>query len=201
MGHARAANGSRHRHRVGRISVRIRWCIIGGNAIERRSFNWICWCFDSTRTNHEDLHQNGRHGRDGPVWRAASRQGCSADRGLWHGRRIERVLGLARAESLPAEIDALLAAIQNELFDLGAELATPDPAKHGRRHTSGPSQIATLEAAIDRYEATLPAAQAVLLARRIACGGRAAPGPHGLPPRGAARGHAGRRPSRSRRSW
>ncbi len=44
---------------------------------------------------------------------------------------LNALLGLARAESLPSEIDDLLARIQSELFDLGAELATPDPAAHG----------------------------------------------------------------------
>jgi cob(I)alamin adenosyltransferase len=68
---------------------------------------------------------------------------------------LNAVLGLVRAEPLPADIDALLATIQNELFDLGAELATPDPAKMGVG-ALGPSQIAKLEAAIDRHEALLP---------------------------------------------
>ena len=38
------------------------------------------------------------------------------------------VVGLARTELVPefAELDAMLARIQNDLFDLGAELATPD---------------------------------------------------------------------------
>ena len=44
--------------------------------------------------------------------------------------------------------------IQNELFALGAQLATPDPAAHGTA-LIGPAQIAALEAAIDRYEAQL----------------------------------------------
>src|SRR5207244_536562 len=54
-----------------------------------------------------------------------------------------------------AEVDALLQRIQNDLFDLGAELATPEPGKFGLP-TVGPAEIAALEAEIDRYEATLP---------------------------------------------
>jgi len=67
---------------------------------------------------------------------------------------LNATLGLARTESLPPEIDELLARVQNELFDLGAELATPDPAAHGTA-TLGPTHIAALEGAIDRHEATL----------------------------------------------
>ncbi len=67
---------------------------------------------------------------------------------------LNAALGLARTEPLPVEIDRLLARVQNELFDLGAELATPNPAAHGT-DTLGPSQIAALEQAIDRHEAGL----------------------------------------------
>ena len=37
-------------------------------------------------------------------------------------------LGLARAEALDGDLDAILARLQNELFDLGADLATPAAA-------------------------------------------------------------------------
>lgn len=75
---------------------------------------------------------------------------------------LNSVLGLARTERLPSEIDALLGAIQNELFALGAELATPNPAAHGTS-LIGPPQIAALEAAIDLFEADLaPLVQFVL---------------------------------------
>jgi cob(I)alamin adenosyltransferase len=67
---------------------------------------------------------------------------------------LNTFLGLVRAESPPAEIDQLLARIQNELFCVGAELATPDPAAHGTQ-IIGEAHIAALEKAIDRYEATL----------------------------------------------
>ncbi len=67
---------------------------------------------------------------------------------------LNATLGLARTESLPPAIDELLVRVQNELFDLGAELATPDPAAHGTA-TLGPIHIAALEGAIDRHEATL----------------------------------------------
>jgi cob(I)alamin adenosyltransferase len=67
---------------------------------------------------------------------------------------LNSLLGWARAVGLPAEIDGCLMRIQNELFAVGAELATPDPAAHGTDWT-GPEQIAALEQAIDRLEAPL----------------------------------------------
>jgi cob(I)alamin adenosyltransferase len=67
---------------------------------------------------------------------------------------LNAALGLARAETLPAEVDELLARIQNELFDLGAELATPQPALQ-RLAVVGTREIAALESAIDRFDADL----------------------------------------------
>ena len=68
---------------------------------------------------------------------------------------LNAALGLARCEPLPPEIDAILARVQNELFDLGAELATPDPQAYNLA-TLGPPHIGSLEAAIDRHETGLP---------------------------------------------
>lgn len=67
---------------------------------------------------------------------------------------LNAVLGIVRAHAPPADIDALLATTQNQLFDLGAELASPEPAKFGIVGV-GPKQIAALEQAIDRHEADL----------------------------------------------
>jgi cob(I)alamin adenosyltransferase len=68
---------------------------------------------------------------------------------------LNAVVGLTRSEMLPEEIDTLLAQIQHDLFAVGAELATPDPVKHGTR-TIGAAHYARLEQAIDQHEATLP---------------------------------------------
>jgi len=72
------------------------------------------------------------------------------------------VLGLARAESLPAEIDEVVGQCQHELFTLGALAATGDPAAL-ELEPIGPSQIARMEAAIDRFEATLEPLTAFIL--------------------------------------
>jgi cob(I)alamin adenosyltransferase len=102
--------------------------------------------------------------------RIYTKTGDNGETGLFGGPRVPKdsprieafgtvdelnaFVGVARAESLPVEIDELLARIQSELFDVGAQLATPDPAAHGTA-SIGPSRIAALEAAIDRFEATL----------------------------------------------
>ena len=67
---------------------------------------------------------------------------------------LNAVLGTVRAESLPMELDAVLARIQHELFVVGAELATPRPDQL-RMALIGPMHIAWLEQAIDRHEERL----------------------------------------------
>ncbi|MGE0609718.1 MAG: cob(I)yrinic acid a,c-diamide adenosyltransferase [Pirellulales bacterium] len=67
---------------------------------------------------------------------------------------LNALIGLARTEPLPAEMDLILNRIQNELFDVGAELATVDAA--GRLpHTMGQAEIEALEQAIDWFEPAL----------------------------------------------
>jgi cob(I)alamin adenosyltransferase len=68
---------------------------------------------------------------------------------------LNAVLGVVRSHSPPAEIDGLLATIQNSLFDVGAELASPDPTRMGVP-VVGARHIEALEGAIDQYEAGLP---------------------------------------------
>lgn len=90
-------------------------------------------------------------------------------------------VGLARLEraALPDGVDAMLGRIQNDLFDLGADLATPDrPGRERLRIVA--SQVARLEAEIDRLNADLapltsfvlpggtPAAAALHLCRTVA---------------------------------
>jgi cob(I)alamin adenosyltransferase len=93
-------------------------------------------------------------------------------------------IGLARIHTAAAhpEIDAMLSRIQNDLFDLGADLATPDT---GKELSYEPlriiaSQVTRLEADIDHLNKNLqplrsfilpggsPAAAALHLARTVA---------------------------------
>ncbi|MHB1036033.1 MAG: cob(I)yrinic acid a,c-diamide adenosyltransferase [Pirellulales bacterium] len=67
---------------------------------------------------------------------------------------LNAILGVARGEGLPEEIERLLASVQNALFDLGAELSALEPATQGIPRI-GPEHIAALEAAIDLYDARL----------------------------------------------
>ena len=67
-------------------------------------------------------------------------------------------IGLARQQcDNAAELDAVLASIQNDLFDLGADLATPDDGKpleyEPLRITQG--QVERLEAEIDKLNSEL----------------------------------------------
>jgi cob(I)alamin adenosyltransferase len=64
-------------------------------------------------------------------------------------------LGVARAESPPSDVDAVLAGAQNCLFSIGAELATPEPARQ-RTPPVTEESVRGLELAIDALEESLP---------------------------------------------
>jgi cob(I)alamin adenosyltransferase len=67
---------------------------------------------------------------------------------------LNAVLGLVGCETLPPHIQTLVTRLQAELFDLGGELASPQPDKMGTR-VLGDRHIAALEGEIDRYEGEL----------------------------------------------
>jgi len=75
-------------------------------------------------------------------------------------------VGLARVHTGgDPEFDAMLARVQNELFDLGADLATPpkpDEAE-GSKLRILDSQVARLEAEIDQLNDQLPALKSFIL--------------------------------------
>lgn len=111
--------------------------------------------------------------------RIYTRGGDKGQTSLADGRRVDKhdlrvaaygsvdeanaVIGLARLHT-GGEADALLARVQNDLFDLGADLATPEaeaPKHPPLRILAG--QVEALEQAIDRWNATLePLASFVL---------------------------------------
>lgn len=70
---------------------------------------------------------------------------------------LNATLGMAAASGSDPELAPLLRDIQSALFDLGASLATPDPAHRKKAGVGGVSaaEIDVLEATIDRLEAGL----------------------------------------------
>jgi cob(I)alamin adenosyltransferase len=78
-------------------------------------------------------------------------------------------IGLARL-SAPPEVDAMLARIQNDLFDLGADLCTPED---GRKAAGAlriqASQVARLEHEIDTLNAALKPLDSFILPGGSAC--------------------------------
>lgn len=79
---------------------------------------------------------------------------------------VNATLGLARLHA-PAEMDADLARIQNDLFDLGADLCTPDlgndsTTKHPRLRIAG-AQVDRLEAEIDAMNVRLEPLRSFIL--------------------------------------
>jgi cob(I)alamin adenosyltransferase len=77
---------------------------------------------------------------------------------------LNAAVGLARAEQPVADVDAMLAVVQADLFVVGAELATV-PGKEGKlpMRLIGSEEIERLEQSIDGWEATLPALQSFIL--------------------------------------
>jgi cob(I)alamin adenosyltransferase len=111
-----------------------------------------------------------------------TRTGDKGDTGLATGERVEKwsvrvdaygavdetnsALGLARLHTLDdPELDAMLGRIQNDLFDLGADLATPERDKPlgwtPLRIVA--AQVSRLEAEIDRLNADIPALDSFIL--------------------------------------
>ncbi len=116
----------------------------------------------SRRTNERD------------VTRIYTRTGDGGETGLFGGGRVPKthprvraygsidelnaVIGVVRAAGPPQEIDGILERLQHQLFDLGAELATPEGASQAAAHVvrMTPDRVAVLERDIDRFEAVLP---------------------------------------------
>ena len=68
---------------------------------------------------------------------------------------LNAVLGVVRSLDPSSEIDVLVEEIQQHLFVIGAELASPQGSVEGLPPT-GAAQIEHVESAIDRFEQQLP---------------------------------------------
>ncbi len=102
-----------------------------------------------------------------------TRTGDKGDTGLADGSRVAKdaprieamgdidelnsALGVLLAEDLPADLRTCLANVQNDLFDLGGELSVPGHPILAESH------VAQLEAALDRFNADLPALKDFIL--------------------------------------
>ncbi len=99
-----------------------------------------------------------------------TKTGDQGETGLWGGQRVRKdsprvhaygtvdelnsVLGVIRANGVDAELDGILSRVQDELFVLGADLATPESTKE-RIERVDEGYITRLEQEIDRFEGEL----------------------------------------------
>ncbi len=72
-------------------------------------------------------------------------------------------LGVVRALKPPQEIDRMLQRVQNDLFMLGADLATPETKSRKKILRISSSQVEQLERDIDKLETSLPSLQHFIL--------------------------------------
>jgi len=119
--------------------------------------------------------------------RIYTRGGDAGDTSLGDGQRVSKaaariaaygsvdelgaVLGLARTHPLPDGMDGWLGRIQNDLFDLGADLCVPEEERDDRqsehertRLRVSPAQVAWLEQRCDEVNAGLPPLTSFVLA-------------------------------------
>jgi len=102
-----------------------------------------------------------------------TKTGDTGETGLFGGGRVRKdsvrvdaygevdelnaVLGLARASRMPTELDALLHRLQDQLFTVGAVLATPVGTKASEHIPRlKPEWVTDMEHAIDTFEAEMP---------------------------------------------
>jgi cob(I)alamin adenosyltransferase len=119
--------------------------------------------------------------------RIYTRGGDAGETSLGDGRRVSKsdarieaygtvdelgaVLGVCRTHELPAGWDGWLGRIQNDLFDLGADLCVPEDEREDRasqrertRLRVDPAQVTWLEQRCDEVNATLPELRSFVLA-------------------------------------
>ncbi len=98
-----------------------------------------------------------------------TKTGDAGETGLWGGERVTKdnprvhaygtvdecnaAIGVARASSLQPALDSMLAEVQNQLFVVGSDLASPDPAANVPRINA--AHVEFLEQSIDSLETGL----------------------------------------------
>jgi cob(I)alamin adenosyltransferase len=103
--------------------------------------------------------------------RIYTRTGDDGTTGLIGGKRVSKdsrhieacgsldelnaLLGVVRSRALPDRVDTVLGRIQDDLFTIGAALATPEGAKQ-RSTGLGDEKVRDLENEIDAFENSLP---------------------------------------------
>ena len=101
-----------------------------------------------------------------------TKTGDTGETGLYGGTRVSKdamrvevcgtvdelnaCIGFVRSQIQDREINAILHRIQNELFDIGADLATPDAHPKAACLRIPPTLTPELEKGIDRFEEQLP---------------------------------------------
>ena len=147
--------------------------------------------------------------------RIYTRGGDAGDTSLGDGTRVSKAsariaaygtvdelnahIGVLRTLELPAGWDAWLARIQNELFDLGADLCVPEEERPDRsserertRLRVDASQVAWLEARCDEVNDALPPLTSFILPGGTPAAAQLHVCRHGLPARGTGDRRAGR---------
>ena len=101
-----------------------------------------------------------------------TKTGDTGDTGLYGGQRspkddkrveaygtideLNACMGFAESQIEDSETSSLLSRIQNELFDLGADLATPDEHPKASKLRINSDLTASLERSIDQFQDQLP---------------------------------------------
>ena len=114
-------------------------------------------------SSHPHLQRTGDHGETALVGGARVPKDSPRIEAYGTIDELNSIIGLARvfnAERLrkgkaPRWLDGVLRQIQNELFDLGSELATPDDAAYEGMHRVGEAEVKALEALMDRCQKDL----------------------------------------------
>ena len=115
-----------------------------------------------------------------------TKTGDAGETGLYGGMRVPKdsvrieacgtvdelnaCIGLVRSQSPDAEVDAILHRIQNELFDIGADLATLETHTKAASLRIPPTLTPEMEREIDRFEDQLPALKNFILPGGSTCG-------------------------------